>query len=768
MVKQSHHPPSHQPQHAHHQPRSTSHAERAGLTSEHVSLNNTMTSTITSAIGGESPKSMVSSVTDFRETTSAIVPVESSNKLGKQHTEEHKAIHDDIKMLRIVNSQARKHLMDAHEAASKHDSLHPTDSKPQSKREKAAERLRTTMQNVYHGVEAAMVANFAVGFIQEEVEAHHEVKEKVAKQNAEDSWNSMFTAVDTILEEEEEPSEEGEDDEQRAARLKRNQAKRDQKRKRERQERSKKAMTRGVKAACMVSHTQDKAAVRKALSSNKLVKVESSSQLQSQSSSFEPTTIFEPSSFYKSVHSVIGLNHRLRHYRERMGLKHEAESAEGAEGAEGAAAAANSNIDSVPSTASEEIQTKHGNIKHGNSDQTAGADESPAHRTSIHFSAALRVLETCKAAGRRRSSNRVKGDDAKAEQEYLKDQSPTFRLPPANPRMSASNVIAEEKVDEMGSLQSGGSLSSAVSAPNVYLMRERAARLAAREADEFAHARQMQYPGDYRHPGDYQNPYGLIQSRRRLGIGEFVSPSCLATEIWEQDTDDHLFDPDDGLNPSAHPAHEFPSELVCKAMSNLSVDDITRMFSDIRAPPNLSRPENGLELLERVFGGVRSDKQFPIQWLMCEWVLKDLQSKMLHSIRHQRGLLSEDSSLMMGHASGESFKKQLFEVQETLTHHYTLAPAIVSWGQRPQGSTSHPKDGIDDARGGTADIDMTFPRSRSSRMNSKPIRQAKLPYFPYNKDRRKVLNLNETPPTNWRSAQAVDMSTQMKGSRSAR
>merc|ERR1711918_266204 len=137
----------------------------------------------------------------------------------------------------------------------------------------------------------------------------------------------------------------------------------------------------------------------------------------------------------------------------------------------------------------------------------------------------------------------------------------------------------------------------------------------------------------------------------------------------------------------------------------------------------------------------------------------------------------------MNHTSGDSFKKHLRIVNETLTHHYTLAPATDNWANFPakrhpgtsthsemqQSSKSETQEGSQAVLGGAADSFETILQSNHSsrRTPRKPIRQQKLPYFPYNNDRLKVLNLNEVPPMNWPGAQAAYLSTQIRGRRSA-
>jgi hypothetical protein len=756
--------------------------KQAQAASEATSLNNTMTS----IGGGESPKSMVSSVTSFPlahvETQNAVVPMESSNKFGQQKSSEHKSVRDDMAMLRIVNSEARNHLM--HEQQKPHDvQATKQDSSPNSKSKsshsKASDRLKSAVHSITQGVQEVMVANFAVGFIQEEVEKHHALDEALShiqRHQTEDAWSSIFTEVQENVDEEE-GSEEGETEEQRTARLQRNKVKREKRRARLRSERRAKNHKALHKVKTIVA-VQRNSAVR---STNKnLLKgtPEALGVSNSSSSNPEPTTIFAPSSFYGNVASVIGLQQKLRHHRQKAGLNPtepqessshsesgpstEAVQAKGSpEGGSTKGSPKGCSTKGSPKNASESKESLIGNqsaVAIANflcSSATSTSAESPRN-THVRFSTALRIINLAKRG--RDSLSEVKAEDHDAGKlGYVTDQSPqSLRLPPATPKRGAGDLtIAEEKLDEMEQFQSGGALSSAQKAN---FLKERAARMAMREAEEFEH-----FYGYY--------PYGVMQTRRRLGISEHVSPSRLAAEVWDEETHDNLFDPDDAFNPSISAVNQFPSELVCKTMSKLSVDDVARMFSDIRAPPNVSRPENGLELLERVFGGVHNEKQYPIQWLICEWVLKDLQSRMLQSIRQQRGTLSQDSGLMLGHASGESFKKQLHEVQETLSRHYTMAPAKISWGHGSKGipGSSSQKDGNEEARAGTADSDATLPRGRSSRTKTpNVIRQAKLPYFPYSNDRLKVLNLGEVPPMNWRSAQAVYMSTQIKQCRSAR
>merc|ERR1719217_426344 len=75
-------------------------------------------------------------------------------------------------------------------------------------------------------------------------------------------------------------------------------------------------------------------------------------------------------------------------------------------------------------------------------------------------------------------------------------------------------------------------------------------------------------------------------THRHLGIGEFTSPSRLATDFWEE-AHDPFFDPV-ALNPSSTAEHDFPGEVVCKAIVNLSADDIARLFLDVGAPQSVT------------------------------------------------------------------------------------------------------------------------------------------------------------------------------------
>lgn len=718
--------------------------------------------------------SRISSSSSFRDLPNVIVPVESPPKPGRTQSQEQKKvaekfrehhISEDLALLRVVNSEARKHMHDQEHSPAPS----PRHNKASTKHNKAAERLRATINNVALACQSAMDANYAVEFIRGDVEksrVRREEMDTVAIADSDNAWNSMFADIETILENEEEDGGEGETEEEKTARLKRNDEKRAQNEKREQERRHRHHM--GLHVASKM-HSQasiikqrvrtkrydlaesverrNRAAERRTGRTRSFYEEESSAQTETRDAAIgmllsqNPTMVFQATSFYKNVNSLIGLKNHIAKHRKKVGLEQDGEDSIDEEG--------NSTLSHGERKALKSLERQGSSWMHDDKPPlgsvTQLASDRKSSESAVRFSTALKVIALAKGISGRRSTK-----------ESAKEQA--LRLPPAIMRQ---DCIAEEKLDELG----GGAVSSAHRAN---LLKERAARLAQREVAELAEAQQVQHP--------------QLSIHRRLGIGDFHGPSRLQCEVWEdEEPHDDFFDPAI-LKPQVSVVHEFPSELVCNAMTKLSADDIALMFSDVGAPPELNRPESGLELLERLFGGVHSSKQFPLQWLICEWVLKDLHGKMLHCIRNQRGVLSEESGSMMGHSSGDSFRKHLREVQETLSHHYTLAPDSVSWGstKRPgtsvasssrkeEGAQWPRKQSSQEALNATADSNMTLPRGYSSRQETKqPIRQQKLPYFPYHNDRQKVLNLNTVPPMNWSSAQAAYMTTHLRGCRSAR
>lgn len=726
--------------------------------------------------GGHSRESLARSVTgSFADLSAALNPVESQIKNAKPSRGSSQSDKDEVEAqlfkLRVINNQARKTLAAAEVENNRQTAQKKTLSRQNSQYSsesprKSKSKLQATMEAVTHVTAAVNIASFTLDNLRQDAVQHRQEREEAEQQmrdQTEDVWHSMFSEVNAAVDSE---GEEGGDCSDRSKQSSWLHAKR--------------------KASMVVKHNTKPlvdnspyAPSGPATEDRKLVRSLTRSTTGSLAGGSSVT--FAPSKFYQNVHSVIGLKSHLHTFRNTHGLQHpkyhdECEDAQDAP----------EDKNAFGMTSFEQNQKPDNLIRIEKiinpwdlgGDVTPGSPGSVTHTPQPDESTPVDMYKRAKRQGGPSSGRRfptarrvIIAYKAKRlkEKRMAESGSSDEHLPPVGSPRSANAIarkwggIAEEKVDEEGSgnLQSGGAVGSV---QKVNFLKERAARIIARESEE-RHAAIAAYEMED------GRPYRVIPSHRRLGIGELLSPSRLPSAVWEDEEDSSIFEQPDLLSQSAKVEDEFPGELVCTAIVNLSCASIARMFVDVGAPSGLMHPRDGLELLECLFGGVYTERQFPLQWLIGEWVLKDLQSKMLSCVRSQRGVLSPELGFMMDHPSGESFRKHLTQVQENLSRHYTFAPADkvihLAWARKP---TRSQDVGKADANSSCATIPTdaaSIPRAKVPGKPAARIRPQKLPYFPYSNDRLKVIKLNEVPPTtgNWVSAQAAFMNTHIRSAR---
>lgn len=264
--------------------------------------------------------------------------------------------------------------------------------------------------------------------------------------------------------------------------------------------------------------------------------------------------------------------------------------------------------------------------------------------------------------------------------------------------------------------------------------RERAARMAARERSELKTAQGTHGARVARaKPRYFHSPH----AERRLGICEFKGPSLLAPEALEPD--DHEF-----LRPLSPDEHEtytpedFPEEILCEAVTLLSRADIERMFSELQATAGAKCPENGLALLEHLFLGPTAARPelWPLQWTICQWVLLDLHSKMMHQVRDKNGLLSTDHS----DATHAVFRQRLIEVQMLLKRHQDRAPPHVLDAM----VKNHPAKNVGSSK---PYQEMSTDLAGQNQCNHC--------FFPYAAQRTRVLKLKNLPVPIWQTSKAL-------------
>lgn len=707
-------------------------------------------------------RSGTASVVDLAD---ALVPAEPPKKNAKKEKFGYKNSEEQLGMLRVINSEARKKL---HKTTVSTEDKISTESKttPQSK---AATKLRATLQAVTKSVETILLAGKATAAMQQDVkEGYREQIELEKQRQIEEEWMQMFSDVDSKIEAEE-----------RAAHHKI-----------------------WSRACGSLELLHPKVKGRPTPGNDNQGSSEGYAEASQSPSSDKPgskrrlmkgkSTTFQPTKLYNNVHSVIGLGCFHRSHREQAGISHPEYDDE----------REHDNNSSKNDRSDYELPDSSKRA-HANDEQHD--EDLPISHLKTHPSGFF-SFKVAQDVIRLRKNMHHNDHVHKDSSGTLMDSVHNPPLPTNSPRNSytsrsaiASNrsSISEEKVFEESS---AGSIQSQEAHNNVAkanFLKERAARMAARaESEDFMHFPNMMTLDGF-----------VLPSERRLGIGEFLSPSRLTSEVWELGDDDTSFFAPNTMNTSTgadlEHKHEFPGKLVCTAIAELTGEDIARMFIDIGAPQGVMQPQTGLELLERLFGGVHTASQYPIQWMICEWALKDRRFKMFSCIRKQKGVLSTESRNIMNHTSGESFRKQLSEVQVALSQHYTIAPKNLSdylarsrrWRDADAGGVVASSQGgtimqqgslrsmkqrsaskdVASTNGGMDDSHATLPSALSSapklRTPRKPIRQQKLPYFPYSKDRLKVLNLDTLGPTNWPnwpSSQAPFMNTQIRGCGSAR